>query len=130
MQNVDIVIAKIGQHRGGFLGQRTVTLDGVDIGGNFGEDRCRVARTGTDFEHLLTAAERQRLGHECDDIGLRDRLPFLDRQGRVIVGKLVKLRRQKGFPWHAPHGIENQLGADAAREDGVFNHLISKLLEI
>ena len=46
VQNVDIVIAKIGQHHGGFLGQRTVTLDGVNS--NFGEDRRahRAARRG------------------------------------------------------------------------------------
>ena len=130
VQNVDIVVTKIGQRRGGLLGQRAMTLDGVDIGGDFGEDRRRIAGTGTDFEHLFAASERQCLGHERDDIGLRDRLPFFDRQGRVIVGKLAKLRRQKGFTRHATHGIENQLGANAAREDGLFNHLGSKLLEI
>ena len=88
---MDIVIAKIGQRRGRLFGQWAMPLDGVDIGSNFGEDRRRIARTGTDFEHLLTAAQRQRLGHEGDDIGLRDRLPFLDRQRSVFVCKLAKL---------------------------------------
>ena len=107
-----------------------MTLDGVDVGGNFGKDCRRIARTGADFEYLLAAPERQCLGHERDDIGLRDRLSFFDRQGRVIVGKLAKLRRQKGFPRHTTHGIENQFGSDASRENGFFNHLLTKLLVI
>jgi hypothetical protein len=60
---------------------------------------------------------------------LRDRLSFLDRQGSVIVGKLVKRRRQKRFTRHVTHGIENQLGPDASREDGLFNHLLSEFPE-
>ena len=55
MQNVDIVVPKIGQCRGGLLGQRTMTLDRVDVGGNFGKDRSRIARTGPDFEYLFAA---------------------------------------------------------------------------
>jgi len=103
-----------------------MTLDGVDVGGNFGEDRRRIARTGTDFEYLFAATERQCLDHKRDDIRLRDCLAFFDRQGGVLVGKLAKPRRQKGFTGHATHGIENQLGADASREDGLFNHLLPK----
>ena len=58
VENVDIVVAKIGQCRGGLFGQRTMTLDGIDVGGNFGKNRRRIARTGTDFEDLFAASER------------------------------------------------------------------------
>ena len=43
MQNVDVAVAKIGHRRGGLLGQRTMTLDGVDLGGDFGKNRRRIA---------------------------------------------------------------------------------------
>ena len=103
-----------------------MTLDGVDVGGNFGKDRRRIARTGTDFEYLFAASECQCLGHERDDIGLRDCLSFFNRQGSVVVGKLAKPRWQKGFARHSTHSIENQFGSDASREDGLFNHLLTK----
>ena len=102
---MDVVVTKIGERRGGLLGQRAVTLDGVDVGGNFGKDRRRIAGTGADFEDLFAATQRQRLGHERDDIGLRDCLPFFDRQGSIIVSKLAKVRRQEAFTRHTPHGI-------------------------
>ena len=44
-----------------------------------------------DLEDFLATLEHQRFRHEGDDIGLRDRLPFLDRQRSVFVCKLVKL---------------------------------------
>ncbi len=128
--NMDIVVTEIGQRRSGLLGQRAMTLDGVDVGGNFGKDRGRIARTGADFEHLFAAAQRQCLDHERDDIGLRDRLAFFNRQGGVIVGKLAQLRRQEGFARHATHGIEHQLGPDAARKDSLFHHLLTKFQKL
>ncbi len=86
---MDVIVAKLGQRRGRLFGQRAVALDGIDVGSNLREDRGRITRAGTDFEHLLAAAERQRFGHECDDIGLRDRLPLFDRQGRIVIGKFA-----------------------------------------
>ena len=109
VQNMDIVVAKIGQRRGGLLGQRTMTLDGVDVGGDFGKDRRRIARTGTDFEHLFAAPKHQCLGHERDDIGLRDRLSFFDRQTARLHRQTREAGRQKRFTRHATHCIENQL---------------------
>ena len=123
VQNMDIAVAKIGQRRGGLLGQRAMTLDGVDIGSNFGKDCRRVARTGTDFEDLLAAAKHQCLGHKCDDIGLRNCLALFNRQGRVFISKLAKPLRQKAFARNAAHGIENKLGANTPRVNGRFNHL-------
>src|SRR6516164_3512940 len=107
-----------------------MTLHGVHVGGYFGKYGRRIARTGTDFEYLFAASECQCLGHERDDIGLRDCLSFLDRQRSIFVGKLAKLRRQKGFTSHASHGIEHQFGPNTSREDGLFNHLLTKLPEI
>ena len=103
-----------------------MTLDGIDVSGNFGKDRRRIARTGTDFEYLLAATEHQCLDHERDDIGLRDCLSFFNRQGSVVVGKFAKPRWQKGFTRHITHSIENQFGSDASRENGPFNHLLTK----
>ena len=105
VQDMDVVVAKIGERRGGLFGQWAVTLDGIDIGGNFGKNRRRIARAGTDFEDLFAATQRQCLGHEGDDIGLRDCLAFFDWQRSVIVSKLAKMRRQEAFTGHTTHGV-------------------------
>ena len=81
MQHVHIVIAEIGEPGGCLLGERADALDRVDLAGDLREDRCRIARSGADLEHLLAALEPQRLGHEGDDVGLR-RVIILGAAGR------------------------------------------------
>src|SRR4029453_7619385 len=50
------------------------------------QDRGLVAAAGPDLEHLLgRASDRDRLGHACDDVRLRDRLAMADRQRGVLV---------------------------------------------
>ena len=104
-----------------------MALDGVDIGGNFGEDRRRIAGTSTDFEHLFAAAQRQRLGHERDDIGLRNRLSFFDWQRRIVIGKFMQSLRQELLTRHGAHGIEHELGAHTSCENCPVDHLVTKL---
>ena len=107
-----------------------MALDGVDVARDFRENRGRVAGTCTNLQDPFSAVKRQGLGHERDDVGLRDCLPLLNRQRGVFIGKLSKLLRHKGFTGHAPHGIENRFGANTSREDGLIDHLLAKLLEI
>ena len=130
VQNMHVVIAEIGQRGGGLLGQLADALDRVDVAGDLGEDGRRIARSGSDLEHLFAALERQGFGHECDDIGLGDRLLFVDRQRAIVVGKLAQLFRQERLARHAAHGVENQFGAHAARKDGLFDHLVAQASKI
>ena len=73
------------------VGQLLVPLDGVDLARDPAEDRRGVARAGADLEHAIAGPERERRGHQRDDVRLRDRLPALDRQRRVLVGELREL---------------------------------------
>ena len=50
------------------------------------EHRRLIAGTRADLEHPMVRLNVERLGHERDDVGLRDRLPEADRQGRIVVG--------------------------------------------
>ena len=85
MQHVHIRIAELGQHRGRLFGELADALDRINIPGNSREDGRRVTRAGADLQHLFTAFERQSLGHQRDDIRLRDRLLFCDRQRCIFI---------------------------------------------
>ena len=97
VQDVHVVIAEIGERGGGLLSQGPDAFDRVDIGRDLGEHGRRIARPGADLEHSFPALEGERLGHKGDDIGLRDGLPFVDRQRGILVGELLKLPRQESF---------------------------------
>ena len=94
MQNMDILIAEIGQSGSGLLRELTDPLYRVDVAGNFSEHGCRIARSGSDLKDLLTALQRQRLRHEGDNVRLGNCLIRFDRQRGVLVGKFMQLLRQ------------------------------------
>ena len=99
-----------------------VTLDRVDVLRDLREHCRRVARAGADLEHRLAALQQQCFGHQRDDVWLRDRLAFLDRQGRVVVGELAQVRRQECLARHAAHCVEDERGADTAVHDLPVHH--------
>jgi hypothetical protein len=127
---VHVIVMQIGQRPGRLLGELADALDRVDLAGDFGEHGRRVAGAGTDLQHPFAALERQRLDHEGDDVGLRDRLPLGDRQRRVVIGEFAQPLGQKGFARHRAHGIEHQVRAHAARRNGVLHHLLAQPGEI
>ena len=88
----------------------------IDVGGEPARDRARVARAGADLEHPVVGRDPRRLEHQGDDVGLRDRLPVLDRQRRVVVGAMAQPPRRR-TPRAAPARIASSTRrvADAAR---------------
>ena len=115
VQHVHVVAACGGECLGGLVRQLTVALDRVDAARDPREHGGGVAGAGADLEHGFAARELQRLRHQRDDVGLRDRLAFLDRQRRVLVGELVQSRRQEGLARDVAHGVEHERVAHAAR---------------
>src|SRR2546430_5725221 len=47
------------------------------------------------------------LDHQRDDVGLRDRLAFPDRQRAVFVGELFKPGLDEGFTRNTAHGVQH-----------------------
>ena len=130
MQNMHILIAEIGQSGSGLPRQLTDPLNRVDVPGNFSEHGCRIARSGSDLEHLLTASQRQRLRHEGDNVRLGNCLTRFDRQRSVLVGKLMQLLRQECLTRDLAHCVENQFGAHAPRKNCLFYHFMAKIPKV
>ena len=61
-------------------------LDGVYVADEAREHGRLVARARSNLEHHVVLAGLGELGHERDDVGLRDGLPFTDGQRVVGVG--------------------------------------------
>lgn len=80
----------------------------IDFAGNLAENRGGIPRTCPHFQHAIGRLEFQGLGHQGHDIGLRNRLPFLDGQCGVVVGELRHFGRNKSlaryFPESSQHG--------------------------
>lgn len=70
--------------------QLGVSLDGVDLFVEGGEDGGLVAGAGADFEYALVGARLEEFGHFADHVWLRDGLAAFDGQGRIVVGAGVE----------------------------------------
>ena len=125
-----IPVSELGQHRRRLLGELADAFDCVDLFGNLRQDSRRVTRAGADFEYLFASFERQRLCHQRDDIGLRDRLPLGYRQRCVLIGKFAKVLGQEGLPRDGLHRFKHQLRAYATAGDVTFNHRVAALRKI
>ena len=73
-----------------------------------------IARSGPDFEHAVARLDLGRLDHAGDDIGLRDRLPFADRQGAVVVGELGQIVRHEAFARDFAESPQDVVAGDTA----------------
>ena len=98
-----------------------------DVGGDLGEDRGRVTRARADLEHLVAALELERVGHQGDDVRLRDRLIGIDRQRGVVVGELNEVRRHEFVARHAAHGAHDGRVPYAASRDLPLDHALAPL---
>ena len=80
MQNVDIVVAEIGQRRRGLFRELAETFDRVHIGGDLRQHRGGIPGACADLKHLFAALQSQGLRHEGDDVRLGNRLLAGDRE--------------------------------------------------
>src|SRR5262249_5351122 len=81
-----------------------------------------VARAGADLEYSIAGLDLGKLQHARDDIGLRDGLPSLDRQRRVLIGEFPEVLGHEGLARHRAYGGEQQGIVDAARLQVPFDH--------
>ena len=70
----DICIPKFCQHIPCRGHQLPYPLNGINPAAEFGENRGLVSAAGTYFQDVFTTGELERLGHQCDDVWLGNRL--------------------------------------------------------
>ena len=97
---------------------------------HLGQHRGLVARARTDLEHVRAGRHLERLAHECDHVGLRDRLPLANRQGGVLVGAIAERRLDEKMARHLPHGGEHGRVAEAPRLELLLDHAAAGVLEV
>ena len=83
----------------GLYGQFAMPLDGKDLRGKFGQNRCRIARTRADLQNTIRRFDLGRFDHSCNDERLRDRLSAADRQRTVLIGEFLKPLVYERLAW-------------------------------
>ena len=91
MPHMNVAIPKPPEPVVRLLGECLMAFDRVNLSRNPTENRRRVTRAGADVENAVTGLYVGRFCHESDNIGLRNRLTFGDREGRVLIGELFQL---------------------------------------
>jgi hypothetical protein len=86
----------------------------MDLSGKPARDGGGIARSGADLENSVARPDLGRFEHQCDDVGLRDRLALGDRQRTVLVGEFLEAFLDKVLPRDTVHGIDHARVADAA----------------
>ena len=130
VQHVHIGVALLGERGRRFFGECADAFDRVDLVGDLGEYRRRVAGAGADFEHLFPAFEQQRLGHQRDDVGLRNGLALGDRQRRIFIGEFVQVGGQEGLAGNLAHCLEDVRGSHPACGNIVLDHVFAQMAEV
>ena len=126
MDDPDIVVAEPLHPLGGERGELAVPLDRDHAAGDPAHHRRRVARARADLEHRRLPARSSAAGdHQRDDIGLRDGLPGLDRQRRVLIGAGGQLFGHERLARHLAHRVEQPLVVDPAAGDLAPDHLLA-----
>ena len=112
--NVDVLDVLGGEGVGGALCKGRDGLEGVDFGDESGEDGGLIAATGANLEDAVVWLGGESLGHEGDNVGLRDGLAMTDGEGCVVVGfgslRFGDKEVARGFE----HGLEDAGVGDVA----------------
>jgi hypothetical protein len=75
----------------------------------------------------LVGLEPEFLGHERDDVGLRDGLLVPDAHRRVEVGEVAHVLGHEFVAAHGAHGFEYAFVGDAPRHELLFDHAEAEL---
>src|SRR5262249_8692640 len=118
----DVVVAELLEESPRALGQARKPLDRADSPGELGQHGRLVAGSGAHLQDLLLAAQLEQLGHEADDVGLRDRLLLADRQRMIAVGAVAQRPLAEETARHPPHGAQDPLVSDPALHELLLDH--------
>lgn len=119
---IDVIVTDILDPLPGRCAERRMSLKGVNATGDQTDDSRGIAGTGTHFEHLIAGPDFGRFDHQRDNVRLRDRLIFADRQRSVFVGKLLESGVDERLARHATHRIQHARITHAAPGDLNIDH--------
>jgi hypothetical protein len=97
-----------------------------------------ISGAGADLEHYVIGFELEQIGHQSDDVRLRDRLLETDGQGAVEIGVRLKLdgdelvARYAGDDFHhlaAEHGAAGVGGGRRGLLGDLLHHLLAQAFE-
>jgi len=94
VEHVHVRIAELPQAALRRPCQLFVALDRVHLVSDAAQHSGRVAGSGADLEHAIVRREIERRSHRRYDVWLRDRLPDIDRQRRILVRRTRRARRR------------------------------------
>ena len=125
---VHIPVAEVVQCPPRGRSQVLADLERVDFAREFGQHGRLVAGPRADFEHAFDAGQLQRLGHEGDDVGLRDGLAVADRQRSIAVGRFRGFAWNEAFASQATHRRQHARIGDAAFDQLGLDHVRAALV--
>ena len=125
--DVRVVVAEAIEHRPCPRGQRLVALDRPHVRRHPAQHRGAVAGPGPHLQHPVVRSDLGRLGHDGDDVGLRDGLALRDRERVVVVGELGQVVGQEAFAGHRAHGPQHAGVPDAPGREVPFDHAAAAL---
>lgn len=123
--HLDVVVTEHLETAACGPGEFGMTFDREDPARDPRKDGGGIPRARPDLEHPVAGRDLERLRHECDDVGLRDRLAALDRQRGVAVGEFLEVRREKRLARHLGHGSQHALVLHPAGRDLGLHHVLA-----
>jgi hypothetical protein len=127
---VHVVDSLSFQHFPGARRQVGRSLDREDPPGQTSQHGRLVPAAGPDLQDLAPMMDTQLLRHQSHDIGLRDRLPFADRQRPVGVGAPAVRRGHKRLARKLRHDLQHRRIGDIAPAQVVLEHAFARCIEI
>ena len=102
-----VVVAERVEPVGGARRERRHDLHRVDLGHELGQHRRLIARPGAELERHVVGLRLQQIGHQRDDIGLRDGLAVADGERPVQVAEVLQIGRHEEVTRHPPHRLHH-----------------------
>ena len=124
--HLDVVGADRGEAPPRKRGQLGMAFDRIDLGRELAEHGRRITRASADFENPFARLNARRLDHARDDVRLRDRLPGLDRQRRILIREFAQLAGDERLARNVAHRNEHARVAYAAPRDLAFDHALAR----
>lgn len=121
----EVMVSKLVQGLGSLPGQGIMPFDGIDDSGEFPQDGSLVAGPGANFEQGFVPLKFQKLGHEGDDVGLRDGLVFAEGERTVGIGQVAVFFGDKAVARDLGHGLEDARVGDVAFNELFGDHLLA-----
>src|SRR2546427_469573 len=125
--NMNVGVPEASEALGSGVSERGAALDGVHVGGEEGKDRSLVAAADADLKDAFRAGQLERGSHGGDDVGLRNRLAFTDRQRGIFVGAGAVHVRHEFVAQHTFHGRKHAGIGDAAAANLFLDHFAAQL---